>query len=106
MGNTDRDSIKIINEEEEEGQRVAFKDTDNSEERTPSDSSSMSAGEEEMDDQKASSGPKKSQTEHQLVMKKGKMAKGSLVMIPLMTIRKRRNQQAQKDCREDILNYV
>ena len=105
MGNTDGDSIKMINDEEE-AQIVVYEDTDNSDEQTPSDSSSVSAGEEEMDDKKASSGPKKSQTEHRLVVKKDKMAKGSLVMIPLETIRKRRKQEAQKDCLEDILNYV
>ena len=86
--------------------KVDNKDPDNLE-PTPSDSSSVSGGEEgEMEEKKVSSGPKKSQTEHRLVVKKDKMGKGTVVMIPLETIRKRRKQKAQKDCLEDILNYV
>ena len=111
MENTDDiNSIKIINaiddneEEEEEADRVVNKDT----ETTFSDSSSGSgsAGEEEEPEEKKGSGPKKSQTEHRLVVKKDKSGKGNLVMIPLETIRARRKQQARKDCLEDILNYV
>ena len=118
MKNTDdRDSIKIINaveerqeekdKDEEEVQRVVVKDTENSE-PIHSDSSSGTSGEEEEPEEKKASttGPKKSQTEHRLVVKKDKSGKGNLVMIPLETIRKRRKQQAQKDCLEDILNYV
>ena len=118
MENTDdRDSIKIINvveeheeeeEEEEEAQRVVDKDTENSEPTLSDSSSGTSGGEEEPEEKKASTtGPKKSQTEHRLVVKKDKSGRGSLVMnIPLETIRSRRKQKAQKDCIEDILNYV
>ena len=117
MENTDdRDSIKIINvveeheeeQEEEEAQRVVDKDTENSEPTLSDSSSGTSGGEEEPEEKKASTtGPKKSQTEHRLVVKKDKSGRGSLVMnIPLETIRSRRKQKAQKDCIEDILNYV
>ena len=113
MENTDRDSITLINAVDGkagETQIVVEEEADDDSEATPSEgddceSSSASAGEEEIEEKKASNGPKKNQTEHRLVVKKDKMARGTIVMIPLETIRKRRNQQAQKDCLEDILNY-
>ena len=113
MENTDRDSITLINAVDGkagETQIAVVEEADDDSEATPSEgddceSSSASAGEEEIEEKKASNGPKKNQTEHRLVVKKDKMARGTIVMIPLETIRKRRNQQAQKDCIEDILNY-
>ena len=103
------DSIEI--KETNEGQIVPVEEKGNAEEilsEDECDSSSASGGEEEEEsEEKANSnGPKKNQTEHRLVVKKDKMARGILMMIPLETIRKRRKQQAQQDCLEDILNYV
>ena len=103
----DSNEIKETNE----GQIVPVEEKGNSERilsEDECDSSSASGGEEEEEsEEKANSnGPKKNQTEHRLVVKKDKMARGILMMIPLETIRKRRKQQAQQDCLEDILNYV
>ena len=108
------DSHEDSNEikETKEGQIVPVEEKGNSEKNLfedECDSSSASGGEEEEESlEKANSntGPKKNQTEHRLVVKKDKMARGILMMIPLETIRKRRKQQAQQDCLEDILNYV
>ena len=107
--NSQADSIEI--KETNEGQIVPVEEKGNSEKilsEDECDSSSASGGEEEEESKEKanSNGPKKNQTEHRLVVKKDKMARGILMMIPLETIRKRRKQQAQQDCLEDILNYV